>query len=111
MKGINAFLWLGTPVLFLLVGALVWIAHQANDPVSPRPVIYTGSHRSSLSYRLPGDVYYRYGQPLPTGYKCSGADGVLYRTSDQGGSTVIVPLVVGGVHVRCSGDAQSSHRF
>lgn len=54
--------------------------------------------------------WYPYGQKLPDGYKCSAADGPVYRTRTEKGATVIEPLIRGGVIVRCGGDQRSSHR-
>lgn len=63
-------------------------------------------HRVDLGLR----TYYAYGDPLPEGYRCSGAGGMVYRTHEKNGSTVIDPLVFAGVQVRCGGDDRSSYR-
>ena len=54
--------------------------------------------------------FYGWNERLPDGYKCSGADGLVYRTRTENGATVIEPLVAGGNAVRCGGDIRSSHR-
>ena len=36
MKGLNVFLWIGTPGLFVLVVFFVWTARHQSDPVSAR---------------------------------------------------------------------------
>lgn len=38
MRGLNLFLWIGTPALFLLVGLFVWTVRRANDR-PPKPII------------------------------------------------------------------------
>ncbi|MEO9228122.1 MAG: hypothetical protein ABI216_04075 [Devosia sp.] len=55
-------------------------------------------------------TWYAYNEKLPDGYKCSAADGPVYRTRIDKGATVIEPLVRGGVIVHCGGDERSSHR-
>ena len=56
--------------------------------------------------------WYAYNEPLPAGYKCSGADGLVYRTTrSPDGAKVLEPLMVGGAIVRCGGDWSSSHRW
>lgn len=60
-----------------------------------------------------GDIktWYAYGEKLPEGYKCSAADGPVYRTRIEKGATVIEPLIRGGATVHCGGDERSSHRY
>ena len=55
-------------------------------------------------------TWYAYNEKLPAGYKCSAADGLVYRTRIEKGATVIEPLVRDGVIVHCGGDETSSHR-
>lgn len=55
-------------------------------------------------------VFYAWDEKLPDGYRCSGANGLAYRTRMENGAAVIEPLVAGGVTVRCGGDARSSYR-
>ena len=55
-------------------------------------------------------TWYAYGEKLPEGYKCSAADGPVYRTRIEKRATVIEPLVRGGIMVHCGGDERSSHR-
>lgn len=55
-------------------------------------------------------TFYAYDEPLPEGYKCSGAGGSVYRTRSEGGAVVLDPLYVGGQLVRCGGDESSSIR-
>jgi hypothetical protein len=51
-----------------------------------------------------------YNEPLPAGYKCSGADGLVYRAaSSADGSKVLESLMAGGEIARCGGDMRSSH--
>jgi hypothetical protein len=47
--------------------------------------------------------YYRYGEPLPRGYQCSGADGLVYRMREVNGSVMIDQLVRDGQLVHCEG--------
>ena len=70
---------------------------SANDPAN-------GHNASDLK------TWYAYNEKLPDGYKCSAADGPVYRTRIEKGATVIEPLLRGGVIVHCSGDEPSSHR-
>ncbi|WP_217333073.1 hypothetical protein [Rhodanobacter sp. C05] len=115
MKGLNVFLWVGTPLLFLLVGALIWTAHQQNDPVSPHIAAQADSRPDTrqlialLSRRPFSSVYYKHGQPLPAGFKCGATDRLVYHTLYYNGSTVTVPYVLGGELVRCEVDERSSH--
>lgn len=55
-------------------------------------------------------TWYAYGEKLPDGYKCSAADGLVYRTRVENGATAIEPLIRDGMIVRCGGDERSSHR-
>jgi hypothetical protein len=56
-------------------------------------------------------TFYAYGEALPLGYKCSGADGLVYRTANENGSVVVEPLRAGSSLVRCGGTVSSSHRY
>jgi hypothetical protein len=53
--------------------------------------------------------FYRYGEPLPPGYRCSGADGLVYRTRSINGSTAVEVLSVDGHQVHCGGTRVSFH--
>jgi hypothetical protein len=56
--------------------------------------------------------WYAYNEPLPAGYKCSGADGLVYRAVPSAdGAKVLEPLMADGEIVRCGGDMNSSHRW
>lgn len=57
-----------------------------------------------------GKAFYAWDEKLPFGYKCSAANGLVYRTRVEGGATVIEPLTREGVLVRCGGDERSSYR-
>jgi hypothetical protein len=66
----------------------------------------------ALPAAAPVKRWYAYNEPLPAGYKCSGADGLVYRTTPAAdGAKVLEPLMVGGAIVRCGGDWSSSHRW
>lgn len=52
---------------------------------------------------------YAYGEALPSGAKCSGADGIVYMTRKDHGSTVIEPLLEHGQPVTCAGTYSSVH--
>lgn len=56
-------------------------------------------------------TWYAYNEKLPDGYKCSAADGPVYRTRIEKGAIVIEPLIRDGVTVHCGGDERSSHRY
>jgi len=64
-------------------------------PVVPPPVV---------------KLWYAHDESLPTGYRCSAANGLVYRTREEKGSTVVEPLYRVGQLVRCGGDARSSYR-
>ena len=76
-------------------------------------------HLGTFSSPLPGPAaprgvsnWYAHNEPLPTGYKCSGADGIVYRMMKSAdGSLRLEPLMAGNDVVRCGGDWQSSHRW
>jgi hypothetical protein len=55
-------------------------------------------------------LWYAWNEKLPRGYRCSAADGIVYLTHIEKGSTVVEPLYRAGVMVRCGGDWRSSHR-
>jgi hypothetical protein len=56
--------------------------------------------------------WYAYNEPLPAGYKCSGADGMVYRAVPSAdGAKVLEPLMAGMEIARCGGDSRSSHRW
>jgi len=120
MKRVDGFLVLGVPALLAMVGLIVWRARSANDvqplpaPVShvqPRPR-YRPITSADLRRSRPSSfkTYYAYGEPLPAGYKCSGAGGPVYRVVERAGVSVVDTLTVAGVMVRCGGDERSSYR-
>lgn len=135
-RSFNLFLAAGTLGVLVLGAALVIRAHQQNDVPGPdsdatpapavvavRPVPDPREYaRRSLAsppqvqpMRLSAEAlaiktWYAYGEPLPVGYKCSGAKGPVYRLSTRDGATVVEPLLVRGVMVRCAGDERSSYR-
>ncbi len=68
--------------------------------------------RSTRVAGISSKLFYAYNETLPPGYKCSGADGYVYKTSElPDGSTGIEILQRDGQMVRCGGDQQSSHRY
>jgi len=128
MRRLDGFLVLGVPALLAMVALIVWKSHRANDVlpsaslalddvphVASRPAdvryrpITVADLRSRRDSFLP-KTYYAYGEPLPAGYRCSGAGGMVYRTYEKNGSTVVDPLMAAGVQVRCGGDERSSYR-
>ena len=69
------------------------------------------SHRWSVPSPSPRQqLFYAWNEKLPEGYKCSAANGLVYRTRLEGGATVIEPLRRDGFLVRCGGDENSSYR-
>jgi hypothetical protein len=57
----------------------------------------------------PAPKRYAYGEALPSGAKCSGANGIVYMTRQEHGSTVIEPLLEQGRPVTCAGTYSSAH--
>lgn len=55
--------------------------------------------------------FYAYGQPLPAGYICAGADGAVYRRRLVDGSVSIEPLYENGQLVRCGGNRDSYYLY
>lgn len=122
MRRLDGFLVLGVPALLAMVALIVWKSHRANDVQpsavsvvsdvprqAPRPEyrpITVADLRRPRATTL-SKTYYAYGDPLPAGYKCAGAGGPVYRVVDQAGVAVVLPLMVGGVMVRCAGDERS----
>jgi hypothetical protein len=115
----------GSLVLLGLVAFTVYRSYRINHAsldgvlVSDLPVavqssafqpITTADLRRSCPVCSSFKTYYAYGEPLPAGYRCSAAGGMVYRTLQEHGTMKIDPLVVGGVAVRCGGDWRSSNR-
>jgi hypothetical protein len=100
MKGLNAFLWIGTPAVFSLIGFFVWTARHQSDPVS---VITTQSADSSAAAHMEAQVRwvhlaaYRQQRRLALNQRCVG--GVVVQVD---GSTY---TQLGSISnpVRCSG--------
>jgi hypothetical protein len=72
--------------------------------VSPQPV----SVQRSVPVSRHPVPFYAYGDPLPAGYVCSAADGLVYRRHMAGGADSIDLLYRDGQPVRCAGDRRSS---
>ena len=73
------------------------------------PAVSPASVRPVPVVPLP-KLWYAYDETLPSGYRCSGANGTVYRAREEKGATVVEPLVRSGQLVRCGGDARSSYR-
>lgn len=69
-----------------------------------------GNHLILANSATDERTWYAYNEKLPHGYKCSAADGPVYRTRTEKGAAVIEPLVRRGTIVRCGGDERSSYR-
>jgi len=72
--------------------------------VSPPPV----SAQQSVQVSRRPVPFYAYGEPLPVGYVCSAADGLIYRQHVVDGADSIDLLYQNGQPVRCAGDRRSS---
>jgi hypothetical protein len=126
MKGIDVFIYGGGLIALVLAGLLVSRAWEDSERTGRSAPTIQQSRVSADIPRIPssntrpndvtppsaGKLFYAYNEALPSGYRCSAADGYVVKTSKQpDGSTSIELLQRNGQVVRCGGDARSSHRY
>jgi len=104
--GIAGLLFLATVPMYHYI-----FTHYRNQ--TPEPALHSVtpiSHRWHVpSPSARSKLFYAWNEQLPDGYRCSAANGVVYRTRVDGGATVIEPLKRDGFLVRCGGDKNSSY--
>ena len=99
VKGIDVFIGVSATLVAALMVFIVYRVRSDNAPVSRH------------SPQSAGKIFSRRVQPLPAGYKCSEADGYVYRYKYlPGGVTKVEWVRRKGELVRCGGYPRSSHR-
>jgi hypothetical protein len=126
MKGLEVFIFGGGVITLVLAGLLVSRTWEGStrtrhgDPTGLQarvavPSFFVSSNstrRSAAPVSSAAKLFYAYDEALPSGYRCSAADGYVVKTSKQpDGATSLEILQRKGRLVRCGGDNRSSHRY